>query len=437
MNELNMNISSINSPIISSQNLQIISNQTLSIFQLNSLWIFSLFILSLFGILITILILIYFIYISMRRLNDYLILPNLFLCFSICFIYIILIIFLIRPSKFLCGLREFLSQFAYVLLYSSLLCRYIMEWLSTRILSKRTKQLTCLLIYFLLIFIQIPIGILWWYFTLPHICQYHLINEKPKLKFHFYKRMLTKKSCSYQCIVDYRFYATYTYIIIQLFLCTIISLCLFLYRCYHRNRNEKTNIKNSYGLLTFLNMFAFILIDLTWLIWTFIYYYSQTFFVFPSIFIGMFIIGTISLIFLLLPQIYFYSKNGMNNINIPKTTLFSNKLASTEDIKDQDLLLQDKYNENHNKHQTLSNGSELSYELGMSGTFLPITKTPKGPFKVTNVEKIRSAEKLDDKSTKNERKITIPVTPITKQPSIAPLQRQVYHYFSIETKLYF
>ena len=34
---------------------------------------------------------------------------------------------------------------------------------------------------------------------------------------------------------------------------------------------------------------------------------------------------------------------------------------------------------NHQKEeqQTLSSGSELSYELGASGTFLPITRTPK------------------------------------------------------------
>jgi len=330
-----------------------------------------------------------------------------------------------------------------------------MQWLSKRILSKRTKQLTSLLIYFLLIFIQIPIGILWWYFTLPHLCQYRIKIESPRLKFHFHKKILTQKSCSYQCIVDYRFYATYTYIIFELFLCTIIAICLFFYRCcHHRNKNEKDPLiktnKNYYGLLTFLNMFAFILIDLTWIIWTFIYYFTYSYFVYPSIVIGMFTIGTISLIFIIFPQIVFYSKNSINNINIPKSTLFRNKLASTEDIKDQDLLLQDQYNDrlNPNKQQT-SNESELSYELGTSGTFLPITRTPKGPFKVRNTEKKISTEKLDksiygehsntvqvsnkqDKSIKSGRKIDTSTTDLTQQQlqsPIAPLERQVYHYF--------
>jgi hypothetical protein len=159
----------------------------------------------------------------------------------------------------------------------------------------------------------------------------------------------------------------------------------------------------------------------------------------------MFTIGTISLVFILFPQIFVYSKNHMNDIDIPKTTLFSNKLASTEDIYDQDLLVYKK----QNKHQILTNGSELSYELGTSGTFLPITKTPKGPFKVINKEKTRLTEKLDhliygehsnttlisnnqDKSIKNERKLNTPVTDVTKNQlelPIAPLQRQVYTLF--------
>jgi len=320
-----------------------------------------------------------------------------------------------------------------------------MQWLSTRILSKRTKQLTSLLIYILLIFIQIPIGILWWYFTIPHFCSYQIQDEPPKLKFHFHKRLIRKKSCSYQCIVDYRFYATYTYIIFELFLCTIISICLFIYRCYHRNKNEKNSLikinNNYHGLIIFFNMFAFILINLTWLSWTLIYYFTHSFYVFPSIIIGMFTIGTISLIFILIPQIIFYSNNHINDKNIPKTTLFSNKLASTEDIYDQDLLVYEK----QNKHQILTNESELSYELGTSGTFLPITRTPKGPFKVMNREKTRLTDKLDhliygehsnttlisnnqDKSSK----ISTPVTDITKKQlelPIAPLQRQVYTLF--------
>ncbi len=454
MNEYNLNISSYTPPLIPSHspyflNDQSLSNQTLSYLQFNHTWIFLLFILSLFGILFTIIILFIFLYFSIRRLNDYLYLPNLLICFSVCFIYLIVIFFLIHGNELYCGLREFLSQFAYVLLFSALLCRYIMQWLSTRILSKRTKQLTSLLLYTLLILTQIPIGILWWYFTIPRFCQYQTIPKSPKLKFHFSKKISTRKSCSYQCIVDYRFYATYTYIIFELFLCTIIAVCLFFYRCYHRTHNDndqfsKTN-NNHQTLASFLNMFALILINIVWLFWTFVYYFTHTNFVFPALVIGMFTIGTISLVFILLPQIYFYSKNKIKDINIPKILLFSNKLASTGDIKDQDLIIQEKQIDrfNQNKQQMLYNDSELSYELGSSGTFLPITRTPKGLFKATTAEKPTPIEKLDqliyeeqlnttgignnqNRSTKSERKQNLTGTDITKlQPSISPLQRQV------------
>ena len=209
---------------------------------------------------------------------------------------------------------------------------------------------------------------LWWYFTIPRVCQQRTINEYPKLKLNFQKRFstLSKKPCSYQCIVDYRFYATYTYTIIELFLCTIIATCLFLYHCCRRNKNEKDQLiktTNNNALLTFFNMSAFILIDIAWIIWTLIYHFTHPFFVFPSLVIGMFTIGTICLLFILFPQIYFYSKIKMNDTDIPKATLFTNKLASIEDMKDQNLLLHEKYTD-PNKQQTLSNGSELSYELG-------------------------------------------------------------------------
>ena len=49
-------------------------------------------------------------------------------------------------------------------------------------------------------------------------------------------------------------------------------------------------------VLSFLNMFAFILIDLVWLTWTFIYYFTHPFFIFPSLIIGMFTIATICLV---------------------------------------------------------------------------------------------------------------------------------------------
>ena len=425
---MDMNTSSFNSHHIST-----IENRTLSLLPLHTTWIFLLFILSLLGILLTIIILFLFLYFSIRRLNNHLILTNLFICFSVCFIYIIVIFFLIRANELFCGLREFLSQFAYALLYSALLCRYIIQWLATRILSKRTKQFISLLIYILLISIQIPIGILWWYFTIPRVCQQRFTHEYPKLKFHFQQRMSTfpLKSCSYQCIVDYRFYATYTYTIIELFLCTIIAICLFLSHCCHRNKTGKdqsTRPHNSNTLLTFLNMFAFILIDIVWLVWTLFYHFTHPFFVFPSVVIGMFTIGTICLVFILLPQIYFYSKIEMNNVTIPKTILFTNKLASVEDMKDQHSLLHEKYTD-RDKQQILSNGSELSYELGASGTFLPITRTPRGPFKVTNTHKTAPSEKPDheENSMKKERRINSPVSDVTNQQlPIAPLQRQVY-----------
>jgi hypothetical protein len=461
MNEINMNISSHSHYFLLNlidHQLQSNDNRTLPLLQFNNSWIFPLFILSLLGILLTIIILFLFLYISIRRLNNQLILTNLFICFSVCFIYIIVIFFLIRGNELICGLREFLSQFAYALLYSALLCRYIMQWLTARILSKRTKQLLSLIIYLLLIFIQIPIGILWWHFTIPRVCQQRTVNEYPTLKLHFQRRISTSpiKPCSYQCIVDYRFYATYTYTILELFVCTIIATCLYLYHCCRQHKNEKeklikTTTNNS--LLAFFNMSAFILIDVTWIVWSLVYHFTHPFFVYPSIVISMFTIGTICLVFILFPQIYFYSKIRTNDIEVPNTTLFTNKLASIEDMKDQDLLLQETYTD-QNKQQTLLSGSELSYELGTSGTFLPITRTPKGPFKVTNKNKTAPIEKFDkliydehsstaqilanqDRSIKNERKINKLTDDVTNQQeqqmqsSIAPLQRQVYFYLFI------
>ncbi|CAF0761127.1 unnamed protein product [Adineta steineri] len=476
MNEINMNLPSFNSSIIQSQSFYIppklidnnthnhhlhhyhppqsVNNQTLSLLSFHNSWIFPIFILSIFGIIFTIIILYLFLYISIRRLNNHLVLTNLFICFSVCFIYIIVIFFLIRGNELFCSLREFLSQLAYALLYSALLCRYIMQWLAARILSKRTKQLTALLIYLLLICIQIPIGILWWYFTFPRSCQQQqLINEYPKFQFQFQKQISLSSSikpCSHQCIVDYRFYATYTYTIVELFLCTIIAICLFLCRYCHRNKAEKEQLlrihKNN-ASLSFFNMFAFILIDIVWLLWTFIYHYTHPSFAFPSLIIGMFTIGTICLLFILIPQIYFYSKIKLNDVNITQTTLFTNKLTNIGDSKDKDSLLREKPEDNNdinNKQQIASNESELSYELGTSGTFLPITRTPRGPFKVINVDKIVSTKTHDmpnnkehsntiqrsNESTKSERKSDTSITNVINQQeqclqsSVMPLQRQ-------------
>ncbi len=440
-----MNDISMNSPA-DFMDITPLSNRTLPfLLQWHHSWILGLFLLSLCGIVLTIILFLLYLYFSIRRLNDHLILPNLFLCFSVCFLYLIVLFFLFRGNEIFCGLREFLSQFAYALLFSALLCRYIMQWLSTRILSKRTQQLTSLLIYFLLICTQIPIGILWWYFTKPRVCSSRTRNEYPKFEFQFSKRVFNQRGCSYQCIVDYRFYTTYTYIIFELVLCTIIAMGLFCYRCCHRNGNGKEQLiktNNHHKLSTFLNMVGFILIDLTWIVWTSIYYFTHSSFVYPSLVIGMFTIGSITLFLILLPQLYFYSNNSINEMSVPKITLFTNQLALTDDMKDEDLLLHEKQTD-RNQQRNLSNGSEVSYELGTSGTFLPITRTPKGPFKVLNTEKKTAAEKLDqlvdeaqkkptpvsDQSTKNQREAQTPVVDTAQQQpqsSIAPLQRQVY-----------
>lgn len=401
-----------------------IENHSLSsrLLALNDAWILPMFILCLLGILCTIIISLLFICLSYRRLNGHFLLTHLFICFSVCFAYIIIIICLIRANELFCGLREFLAQLGYAFLYSSLLCRYIMQWLGSRILSKRTKKLTSLLIYLLLIFIQIPIGILWWYFTVPRVCQHQEMNilfskaNVPKFVLDFRKSImrsssLVVKPCSNRCIVDYRFYATFTYTMIELLFCTTIATCLFFYRNCQGIKTEKdkektVSINGNNSTLTCLNMLAYILIDLVWLSWSFIYYFTHPFFIFPSVIIGMFLIATICLSLILLPQVYYYSKLKMNDVDNYKsvvtnksTTLYSNKLASTNEINDHELLLEEKSSKQkqnrERKEQGISNTSELSYELGASGTFLPITRTPKGPFKVTTKDRTTSTEKLD------------------------------------------
>ncbi|CAF2626994.1 unnamed protein product [Rotaria sp. Silwood2] len=196
-------------------------------------------------------------------------------------------------------------------------------------------------------------------------------------------------------------------------------------------------------------MFAFILIDITWTIWTFIYHFTHPYYAYPSIVIGMFTIGTICLLFILIPQVYFYSKASMNDINIPKIVIFSNKFTSVDSIKDNDSLLDEKFTDQSSskKRKKLSNGSELSYELAASGTFLPITRTPKGPFKVLNKDKAISTEKFHkliydkhsntvkilnnhDQSTIHENETNIPINQRINQQeqlksSITPSQHQL------------
>lgn len=405
-----------------------------SFLPLNDTWILSIFILCLIGLLCTIILSLILIYLSSRRSNDHVFLTNLFICFSLTFIYLILIIFLLRSNEILCSLREFLSQLSYAFLYSAFLSRYIMQWLGSRILSKRTKHYTSLLIYMLLIFIQIPIGILWWYFTSPRLCQQIDVNRfsshMPNFFFQFHKSFRSTTSCSHHCTVDYRFYATFTYTIVQLVLCTILSTCLFF--CRHCRTDEKLISTNGYHrLVNCLHMFAFIFIDFIWLIWTLIYYFTNPFFIYPALILSMFSIATISLLFILLPQIYYYSKIKINDIEqyqltnkVQSTTLYSNKLAANE----HELL----FDEKKPMHKA---ESEISYELGDSGTFLPITRTPKGPFKVFNHEK-KPSEKLDDliygddhqkTVNNNEIKVNTSANDVRnlQPPVTSPLQRQV------------
>lgn len=449
---------------------------------LHDTWVLTIFILSLIGLLCTIIVSFILIRLLSRRLNGHFLLTNLFICFSVCFLYVIIILFLIRANDLFCALREFLSQLAYALLFSALLCRYIMQWLGSRILSNRTKRLTSLLIYLLLIFTQIPIGVLWWYFTTPRQCQsdqpMNIVSSAsnlPPFQFRFPPRPL-RPSCSNRCSADYRFYATFTYTILELFFCTMIGTCLFFCRQCHRPRlakdpNETVSTNGNHGLLTFFNMLALILIDLVWLTWTAIYYFTDPFFIFPAMILSMISIATISLIFILLPQLYFYSKMKIvetpvykSNTTIPSspalppattTTLYSNKLATNDDGTDQELLIQDKSpesksNRQKRKQQTLSDVSDGSVEAGASDTYLPITRTPKGPFKVKTNEKVDANEKRDqllhsekkghvNTSVANEanvqenppqpspKEISPPPRPPSAQPqqASAPLQRQV------------
>ena len=438
---------------------------------LNDRWILTIFILSLVGLLFSIILSFIFIRLSLRRLNGHFLLTNLFICFSVCFLYLIIILFLLRANELFCGLREFLSQLAYALLFSAILSRYIMQWLGSRILSNRTKQFTSLLIYFLLIFIQIPIAILWWYFTIPRRCQQdttsmNIVSSSSNLpRFQFQlPQVSVSSSCSNRCLVDYRFYATFTYTIVELFCCTMIATCLFCCRHCHRRQFEKdsneSNSSNGNNIrLTLFNMFALILIDLVWLTWTCIYYFTHPFYIYPALILGMLLIATISLFFLLLPQVYYYSKLKINETPVYKsnpvirpsstpdlpgaTTLYSNQLANNDETNDQQLLLEEKSNRQKRKEQTLSNGSDGSFDGGASDTYLPITRTPKGPFKVKTNEKISANEKLDQliygeqttnpsnvKTTTKNNDMKIPSdTPLPRSSSaqVAPLQRQVKH----------
>ncbi|CAF5146277.1 unnamed protein product, partial [Rotaria magnacalcarata] len=121
-----------------------------------------------------------------------------------------------------------------------------------------------------------------------------------------------------------------------------------------------------------------------------------------------------------------------------------------DDNNDHELLLEENSpNQKLNcekKEQILSNRSELSYEIGTSGTFLPITRTPKGPFKVKVTDQIRPIEKIENLtyqehpntqttsnnqyvSRTNDEKTNQSMSDMRNQkeqriqPSLAPLQR--------------
>ncbi|CAF0736422.1 unnamed protein product [Didymodactylos carnosus] len=483
-------------------------------------WLLPILILCIIGFALTIAISFLFVCLSFKRFNGLYILTNLLICLGVSLLYIIIIIFLVRGTELLCGLREFLSQFGYVLLFSSFLSRYIMQWLGARILSSRTKQFTAILIYLLFIFIQIPIGILWWYFTMPRSCPissndiislvrppplFPLPDEFPfrqrssvtttrssqdylfpislstdhnnKVQRHLYKAhdLAYNKLCSYRCNVDYRFYATYTYTIIQLLLCTIISCCLFCFRNNYNSSVPKTTISSetyhttttplSSKTLNFLTMFTFVLIDLFWLLWTFFYFFAHSYYVFPALVGGMFSIATLCLIFILIPQLYYYAHmkvssslynnksqstdthilevgdgNGSgqklnNKSNTKKKQRKNRKLTETTqpiysaDTTDNDDLLQPlsstQKKSNKSKHglriEKLNNNndSEQSYEneIGTSGTFLPITTTPRGMFKVndeTTINKQKIKHQSENTKIKDENKVETPVEKLDK-----------------------
>ena len=375
------------SPDLLASSLYSIDNRTLPLLPFTYPWIFPVFIFCLLGILLTIIILFLLTYFSFHQYHDQTVLPNILISFSVGSTYIIAIICLIRGNEFLCGLREFLSQLAYALLFSAFLSEYSIQWLSRQIQSKRMQQYIALLAFSLLVSVQIPIGILWWYFTVPRHCPQQRTTEYPPLRFIFQqqRKPLSAAACANHCTIDYRFYATYTYIIFELVLCTIIAICLFFSRySQERNKVEKQASIPSYDhqtLSRFLRLVTFVLISLIWSCWSLVYHYTDPFFVFPSLILGMFTIATICLFLILIPQIYFYFKVKSYKIHQRKSLLIQNRFAVAEELKEQ---------------ATLSPRNNVSYELGTSGTFLPLTRTPRDLFLGTTTNKATSTmDKLD------------------------------------------
>ncbi|CAF4791754.1 unnamed protein product, partial [Rotaria socialis] len=147
-----------------------------------------------------------------------------------------------------------------------------------------------------------------------------------------------------------------------------------------------------------------------------------------------------------IPKVYFYSKCSKNELNMPETVIYTNKLAAMDDMNDDDddadaLILNGKLRD-QNKPQNKSNQSESSYELAKSGTFLPLTRSPKGPFKVINTNRKKSIEKSDtliheeDFNIKQISKTQDESSPHDKtiykqelKSSLVPIHYQVYQYF--------
>ena len=330
-------------------------------------WSFPFFLLCLLGFFLSLIAVFLLIFFSFHLVNEPMILPNILIGFSVHLIYLVLIVCFFRGNDFLCGLREFLIQLAFVFLFSSFLSEFFMISLNDRIDSKRTRQCLTILFDVLLICIQIPIGILWWHFT----------ETKPCDENHFHS-VLSTTFCSSQCLIDERFYATLIYVIFQLSLSTVFGTIVFLStnsneqnRSIHFLKNQK--LKNS------LRFFNLISIDFVWTLWTIFYHFTDRFFLFPSLIFGLFTIGTLSFVVVVIPQLCFYKKLNALQRCQEKTILISNQLA-----------VGDQWND-HEKPSHL-----LNSELINSGTFLPITRTPRGFFQVSqNNRKVTTIDKLN------------------------------------------
>jgi hypothetical protein len=141
---------------------------------------------------------------------------------------------------------------------------------------------------------------------------------------------------------------------------------------------------------------------------------------------------------ILVPQMYFYSKMRSVKFYPDKTIFISNPLAMNDD---------DIHRITGNERQ--SNFNDLSYELGTSGTFLPLTRTPREHVPMKQMDKTITMSKLDQliygeqsnsrpqsiyenrsKNSNNHMNISINQLATTDEQdcssTLVPLQRQVY-----------